>query len=100
LLPTGSHGRPQPAAHSHTIVVAELAPLDHQFRSIREGRLLLRRLVVRKRRKRAGENDRQRECETQQFGCRHGQTLKNSLAPGSLRPLTAAEVRPALLWRR
>jgi predicted anti-sigma-YlaC factor YlaD len=37
-----SHGRPQPAAHSHTIVVAELAPLDHQFRSIREGRLLLR----------------------------------------------------------
>jgi predicted anti-sigma-YlaC factor YlaD len=37
-----SHGRPQPAAQSHTIVVAELAPLDHQFRSIREGRLLLR----------------------------------------------------------
>ena len=30
------------AAPSHTIVVAELAPLDHQFRSIREGRLLLR----------------------------------------------------------
>ena len=64
------------------------------------GRLLRRRLVVRKRRKRAGENDRQRECETQQSGCRHGQTLKNSLAPGSLRPLTAAEVRPALLRRR
>ncbi|MEP6640698.1 MAG: hypothetical protein ABJB93_02205 [Gaiellales bacterium] len=37
-----SHGHPQPAARSHTIVVAELAPLDHQFRSIREGRLLLR----------------------------------------------------------
>jgi predicted anti-sigma-YlaC factor YlaD len=37
-----SHDRPQPAAQSHTIVVAELAPLDHQFRSIREGRLLLR----------------------------------------------------------
>ena len=36
-----SHARPQPAAPSHTIVVAELAPLDHQFRSIREGRLLL-----------------------------------------------------------
>jgi hypothetical protein len=37
-----SHGRPQPAGHSPTIVVAELAPLDHQFRTIREGRLLLR----------------------------------------------------------
>jgi hypothetical protein len=37
-----SHSRPEPAARSHTIVVAELAPLDHQFRSIREGRLLLR----------------------------------------------------------
>ena len=37
-----SHGRPQPAAPSHTIVVAELAPLDHQFRSIREGRVLLK----------------------------------------------------------
>lgn len=37
-----SHGRPQPAAHSPTIVVAELAPLDHQFRTIHEGRLLLR----------------------------------------------------------
>jgi hypothetical protein len=37
-----SHGQPQPAAQTHTIVVAELAPLDHQFRSIREGRLLLR----------------------------------------------------------
>jgi predicted anti-sigma-YlaC factor YlaD len=37
-----SPGQPPPAAQTHTIVVAELAPLDHQFRSIREGRLLLR----------------------------------------------------------
>lgn len=37
-----SHFQPRQAAQSHTIVVAELAPLDHQFRSIREGRLLLR----------------------------------------------------------
>jgi predicted anti-sigma-YlaC factor YlaD len=36
-----SDARPQPAARSHTIVVAELAPLDHQFRSIRAGQLLL-----------------------------------------------------------
>jgi hypothetical protein len=37
-----SHSRPQPAARSGAIVVAELAPLDHQFRSIRAGQLQLR----------------------------------------------------------
>jgi nitrous oxide reductase len=29
------------AQPSHTQTIAELAPLDHQFRSIREGKLLL-----------------------------------------------------------
>jgi ferric-dicitrate binding protein FerR (iron transport regulator) len=37
-----SQSRPEPPAQSHAIVVAELAPLDHQFRSIRAGQLLLR----------------------------------------------------------
>jgi ferric-dicitrate binding protein FerR (iron transport regulator) len=37
-----SHVRPEPAAPSHAIVVAELAPLDHQFRLIRAGQLQLR----------------------------------------------------------
>jgi predicted anti-sigma-YlaC factor YlaD len=37
-----SHPRPHPATGAHAIVVAERAPLDHQFRVIRAGRLQLR----------------------------------------------------------
>lgn len=37
-----SHSRPQPVTSSHAIVIAERAPLDHQFRIIRAGRLQLR----------------------------------------------------------
>jgi hypothetical protein len=37
-----SHVRPQAATRTHPIFVAEVAPLDHQFRTIRAGQLLLR----------------------------------------------------------
>jgi hypothetical protein len=37
-----SHSRPHPTTGSHTIVVAERAPLDHEFRIIRAGQLQLR----------------------------------------------------------
>ena len=37
-----SHSRPQPLTRPRAIVIAERAPLDHQFRLIRAGRLQLR----------------------------------------------------------
>ena len=36
-----SHAERTTARPAHPTTIAELAPLDHQFRSIREGRLLL-----------------------------------------------------------